>query len=148
MAAEDEASFIAALREAYLKQGRKFGAEEEAHAATAARRGRDFVGSLRKHFYVSCWHMSHAESLAMWKVYTSMRDSICIRSTYQELWRCLPAKNCFMGRVRYRDYDLDSFEFGNVFNLLMHKRSSFAYEQGPRGRALEGRTPSRGPEPI
>ena len=68
----------------------------------------------------------------MWKLYTSMRDSICIRSAYKQLWDCLPSKECYLGEVRYVDYETDAFDHSNLFSLVMHKRTSYAHEHEVR----------------
>jgi len=109
-----------------------------------------FMREFRQRLYVNCWHMNEHESLAMWKLYTSMNDSICVQSTYRRLWDCLPTKGIHVGTVTYIDYDLERFEDGNVFNPIMHKRKSFSHErevravawEAPTGPNLEGDTPS------
>jgi hypothetical protein len=85
-----------------------------------------------KWMFVNCWHMAKHESAAMWKLYTSENHSICIRSTYQQLWDCLPAKHWYLGTISYLDYDSEFFEIGNLFNFVMHKRTSFTHEQEVR----------------
>ena len=62
--------------------------------------------------YVNCWHMNEHERPAMWKLCTSMSDSICIRSTYERLWQCLPEKGYHLGKVTYLDYELGWFDPG------------------------------------
>jgi hypothetical protein len=85
----------------------------------------------RKTMYVNRWHMAKHESQATWKLYTSMNDSICIRSTYEKLWQCLP-ENVYLGKVTYVDYEIEAFSSVNLLNPIMHKRSSFSHEQEVR----------------
>jgi hypothetical protein len=86
---------------------------------------------IRKEMYVSCWHMNDEESWAMWKLYTSHDESICIRSTYQTLAELLPDA-CLLGQVKYIDYRRDSFDIGNLLNHIVHKRKSFEHEREAR----------------
>jgi hypothetical protein len=77
---------------------------------------------------ISCWHMNEHESAAMWKLYSSSNEAVCIRSTYRRLRRCLP-QCVFVGEVSYIDYETGGFSLGKVFNAIMHKRLSFAHER-------------------
>jgi hypothetical protein len=120
----DPAVLIDAVRVAYDQEGKEFGEKELRMVEGAAAANIDFARLARKSFYVNCWHASRYESLAMWKLYTSMSDAICIRSTYRQLWDCLPEKQCYLGEVKYIDYERDGFEPNNILNQIMHKRAS------------------------
>jgi hypothetical protein len=72
--------------------------------------------------------MNEHESAAMWKLYSSSNEAVCIRSTYRRLRRCLP-QCVFVGEVSYIDYETGGFSLGKVFNAIMHKRLSFAHER-------------------
>jgi hypothetical protein len=86
---------------------------------------------IKEEMFVSCWHMNEEESSAMWKLYTSHDESICIRSTYQTLADGLPDA-CHLGQVKYIDYRRDRFEAGNLLNYIIHKRKSFEHEHEVR----------------
>ena len=96
-----------------------------------------FNDSLRTHsqwklyHYVNCWHLNPHESGAMWKLYTSMNEAVCIKTTYKKLATCLP-DNTFLGKVTYIDYDNDHIRPDNGFNFIMHKRNSYSHEQEVR----------------
>ena len=81
-----------------------------------------------QNYLVSCWHMSEHESAAMWKLYSSSNESVCVRSTYRRLRLCLP-QCVFVGEVNYIDYDTQSFPARQMFNYIMHKRLSFSHER-------------------
>jgi len=83
---------------------------------------------LKEKYFVSCWHMNEEESPAMWKLYTSQDESICIRSKYETFARLLP-KESMLGIVKYIDYRRDSFDTGELLNYIVHKRISFAHER-------------------
>jgi hypothetical protein len=84
-------------------------------------------------FYISCWHMNEEEeeSSAMWKLYTSHGDSVCVTSTYQQLSLALP-DNCYLGCVNYIDYRKDMFDVYEYLNFVVHKRKSFEHESEVR----------------
>jgi hypothetical protein len=86
---------------------------------------------IRAEMFVSCWHMNDEESSAMWKLYTSHDESICLRSTYETLAQALP-NACTLGCVKYIDYRKDTFDIGNQLNYIFHKRKSFEHEREAR----------------
>ena len=89
-----------------------------------------FARAARKTFYVNCWHVIENESAAMWKLYTSMNDAICVRSTYKQLWDCLSDTECFLGSVSYINYDTDAFDEGNTFKTKDHEQAHFRVMSG------------------
>ena len=78
--------------------------------------------------FVNCWHMNEYESLAMWKLYAAQHDSICIQSTYSKFERLLP-HDCFLGTVRYIDYNKEYIDMTNGLQFIVHKRRSFEHER-------------------
>jgi hypothetical protein len=90
------------------------------------------VGNVYKEmvqkYFISCWHMNEHESAAMWKLYSSSNEAVCIQSTYRRLRQCLPP--CVsIGEIDYINYETEGFSNSNVFNSIMHKRLSFAHER-------------------
>jgi hypothetical protein len=82
----------------------------------------------RQETYVNCWHMSELESPAMWKEYTSDNEAVCIRTTFQILQELLPDQ-CFLGGVRYIDYNNDFIDPSNSVNPIGHKHVSYKHER-------------------
>jgi hypothetical protein len=80
------------------------------------------------HLFVNCWHMNEYESLAMWKLYASQRESICIQSTFRKLERALP-NEAFLGMVKYIDYNRQYISVADGFTYIVHKRKSFGHER-------------------
>jgi hypothetical protein len=119
------------------KEGKEFGEKElqDARARGAIMFSSNPIAS--RAMFVNCWHTSRHESAAMWKLYTSENHSICVRSDYQTLWDCLPSVECYLGEVRYIDYDNEFFDVGNVFNHVLHKRASFSHEQEVRAVVMD-----------
>lgn len=123
-------------------------------------RGRYFdvyVGAWRrfkKEAYVSCWHMNPGESEAMWKLYAPSGYAIAVVSTYERLAMTLPERcedphllGPYIGAVTYKDYSKESFDVGNVFSAVMHKRQSFLHEQECRV-VIWKRAPGQWPEGV
>jgi hypothetical protein len=79
-------------------------------------------------YLVSCWHMNEHESAAMWKLYSSYDEAVCIQSTYRRLRLAAPV--CVLiGEISYINYDTEAFSIDNAFNFIMHKRVSFSHER-------------------
>jgi len=128
----DPDRIVNAVRAQYEREGKEFGQKVADNLRRAAAYNIGFMRKLRSAFYVNCWHANQYESSAMWRLYTSVNDAICIRSTYRQLWDCLPNKACFLGEVSYLDYERDAFDQGNLLNHIVHKRASFSHEHEVR----------------
>jgi hypothetical protein len=72
--------------------------------------------------------MNEHESAAMWKLYSTSNEAVCIQSTYRRLRQCLP--QCVMiGEVNYINYETQGFAADNGLNFITHKRLSFSHER-------------------
>jgi hypothetical protein len=78
--------------------------------------------------FVNCWHMNECESVAMWEVYSTSKESVCVQTTYSRLREAL-ADNVCIGVVNYISYERDKIPAGNTFWPLVHKRKSFEHER-------------------
>ena len=85
----------------------------------------------RRLLYVSAWHMSNHESVAMWEVYVKSGEGIAIQSTVGRMIKSFTiAKDAvYIGAVKYVDYDKQEMPWNNTFYLAVHKRKSFEYER-------------------
>jgi len=101
---------------------------------------------IRRWTYLNCWHINEHESAAMWKLYSSSKESIAIQSTYQKLFDCLPEKAFFVGKVTYVDYDKEWIPEGNTFCPFVYKRKSFEHEH--ELRALHQNLPHKGKDIV
>jgi hypothetical protein len=56
--------------------------------------------------FMNCWHLSSDGSDAMWKIYASSDNGICIQSDIHSLIDALAEAedNVYLGEVIYRDY--------------------------------------------
>ena len=75
------------------------------------------VKEARSHL-INCWHVNDYESDAMWKLYSSNRQSIAIQSTIGRLKRCFNkiAERIWIGEVEYVDFKIwkpNNRVFGN-----------------------------------
>lgn len=111
---------------------RNIGVADENNDPDLQLRAMRIVSQLMRHYtYILCWHMSEFESIAMWKLYGRINESIAIQTTYQRLADCLP-DCCKMGVVRYINYAEHKPEELANFSPYYYKRESFAYEQEVR----------------
>lgn len=106
---------------------------------------RDFIGRMaqafRMHYYVSCWHRNEHENYAMWSCYTTTPESVAIKTQYDLLVDALPSY-VFVGNVRYVDYSMMRQPSMNMFEVIMHKDTYFAFEQETRAVVLPPATNS------
>ena len=86
------------------------------------------VSKEKLNLFVNCWHVNEHESLAMWKLYASQDEAICIQSTFRKLEQLLPSK-AFLGTVNYIDYDRQYISVTDAFQSIVHKRKSFEHER-------------------
>src|SRR5208283_5194086 len=79
--------------------------------------------------FVNCWHMNEVESAAMWKIYSTSKDSVCLQTTFARLRDVLPEDDVYIGVVNYISYDRDMIPDDNGLWPLFHKRKSFEHER-------------------
>jgi hypothetical protein len=78
--------------------------------------------------FVSCCHMNECESVAMWEVYSTSKESVCVQTTYARLREALD-ENVYIGTVNYISYERDKIPASNTLWPLVHKRKSFEHER-------------------
>jgi hypothetical protein len=100
----------------------------------------------REMMLISCWHMNENESAAMWSLYSKTNESICIQTRYDLISSELP-DSCFLGVVKYINYETASIDLGNIFHRFLHKRKSFEHEREIRSVLwrINGRPPKEDP---
>jgi hypothetical protein len=88
--------------------------------------------SLRR-VMVNCWHMNEGESAAMWALYASRGEAVCIQSTFQRLEYALGDSVTGVGMVMYIDYRTEKMKTNHPFySRFLHKRKSFEHEREVR----------------
>lgn len=87
----------------------------------------NFLESIRRKTFVSCWHMNIGESAAMWDLYGRDGSAIALRTSYSKLRDALPT-DVYLGVVKYIDFEKEFFDLNNALNPVMHKRRSFEHE--------------------
>ncbi len=93
-----------------------------------------FARESRKKLFVSCWHLSHIESEAMWRIYCGAGGGAAIVLPYATLSASINTAqtNAYLGIVTYIDYATALLRLGNVFIPALHKREQFQYEHEAR----------------
>jgi hypothetical protein len=94
----------------------------------------DFHRCLRKHTFMSCWHLNDFESAAMWKLYVAQNEGIAIQTTFKRFVNSFQGNGnelfeVYVGKMKYLNYDREDFPPGNTFVRFLHKRLSFEYER-------------------
>jgi hypothetical protein len=97
-------------------------------ASASAGSAQTITRPMKMSTFVSCWHMNDDESAAMWKLYTSHQQSVCLRSKYSLLAELLP-ESCFAGCVKHIDYRTAAISFQNGLNFINYKRRSYEHEK-------------------
>jgi hypothetical protein len=117
--------------------------------------------------FVSCWHESDIESVALWKIYAGSEGALAIQSTVGALQSIFPEVTTANGdvlvnqavrRVQYIDYRTEHPYLNDFMGPLCYKRRAFAYEQeirvirqefptGPANNRPGGRAIKMGPPP-
>ncbi len=88
---------------------------------------------LRRFHLVNCWHENKFESEAMWKLYSSERKGVAIKTTFGSLIASLQGdETVYIGRVKYVDYQNTFIPERNAFSPYLHKRKSFEHEREVR----------------
>lgn len=82
----------------------------------------------RENTALSCWHANEHESAAMWQLYSSANESICIQTTFKQLRNCMP-KGVDIGEVQYIDYETEWVPERHPVLPFLYKRISFEHER-------------------
>ncbi|TAL00610.1 MAG: hypothetical protein EPO08_13050 [Rhodospirillaceae bacterium] len=106
-----------------------------------------FAAMFHPRWFVSCWHMRQHENYAMWRCYTASPDAVAVHTTYSALRKCLP-DHVESGVVRYIDYRREGLATMNLYQLVMHKRHYYDFEQEVRAVASEMALPQLGGDHI
>lgn len=101
---------------------------------TRDRQLRKKAATLRKTFYVNCWHANDEESYAMWKLYLRGENGIAIRTTCRRLRTALEqtTENLSLYRVMYADQGQSPIHGGSMLRACLTKRPAFAHEKEVR----------------
>ncbi|MGD8780704.1 MAG: DUF2971 domain-containing protein [Ignavibacteria bacterium] len=104
---------------------------------------RNLYNIISKDTFISCWHLSEHENIAMWKLYAKDERGISIQTDIKNFKDAFKEsdRNIFAGKVDYIDYETDAFYqesshnyFAmNAFSLFIHKRKIYSYENEYRG---------------
>ena len=112
---------------------------------------------LRRFTYLSCWHMTDEESMAMWEHYGGSDGAVAIKTTVGEFTSALNTRHdhdIYFGEVDYQPYSSDHNETPDIDDIdikeelddrffltreahslvpFVHKRQGYQYEHEMRG---------------
>lgn len=97
---------------------------------------------FKRQYFISCWHLSDHESVALWKIYSSENEGVAIKSTIGKLKASLQVDQIqllHIGKVEYIDnhstYEEKEESKSNYWGGLSEackKRQYFDYEKEVR----------------
>ncbi|MBP6961996.1 hypothetical protein KBB49_00465 [Candidatus Saccharibacteria bacterium] len=84
--------------------------------------------------YISCWHCSKNESLAMWELYLPIKNGsngVAIKTSISRLKKYIieTERDFYLNPVQYLDYDTDTVSEGNAFIPFFIKRDIHQHER-------------------
>ena len=100
-----------------------------------------YIRWSRQWTMINCWHINSHESAAMWNLHAKTNEAIAIQSTYEKLRQELD-EDCFLGVVKYIDYETDWLPEGSALAPFIYKRKSYFHEQ--ELRAIIQKIPIKG----
>ena len=93
--------------------------------------------SMRRFFFISCWHWNEFESDAMWTLYARQSDGIAIKTDFQSFAESITdTEDIHIGKINYVDYEKIFIPEANMFSKFLHKRISFEHEHEVRAVAM------------
>lgn len=89
---------------------------------------------FKKFCSVSCWNKYDSETYALWKVYSSVKEGIMIKSTIEKLVSAFKntEDKVLLSEVRYVDHEKDTIEDGSIHLPLLYKNTAYEYEKEVR----------------
>ena len=85
---------------------------------------------LLQHIFVNCWHMYNGDSKVLWDMHLEDKRDVAVQSTYLKLRESVKDhKEVSIGKVRYRDLNIDVNERDNFFRLIIRKDKRFQNEK-------------------
>ena len=93
------------------------------------------VSDIQKFFpktrFINCWSLNEYESSASWKIFTSGNQGIAIQSTFDRLVKSFgdTPETIHIGKIKYVDYENESFGVDSIVKPFLYKRKSFEHER-------------------
>lgn len=90
-----------------------------------------FRETLKSFTCVNCWNEFKGESYALWKIYSDLNQGILIKSSFERIINALNESNeiIYCSRIKYIDFEIDSFSLGNTIIPFIHKHKAYSYEE-------------------
>ncbi len=89
--------------------------------------------TMRRSYFVNCWHNAKHESAGMWKAY-GPGPGIAITTTPEKIKLSLRnnRENINIGCVNYIDINTQAIAIDNMLNIIVTKRNNYDYEKEVR----------------
>jgi hypothetical protein len=85
----------------------------------------------KKFVAVSCWYHSDNESDAMWRLYTTHKQGIAIKTTWTKL-NCAVENHAYLTSVKYIDFVKDRANICIPSDVFEYKRKAYIHENEVR----------------
>lgn len=83
---------------------------------------------MKFYHYMSCWQMNDSECYAMWYMYCSSKNSVCVQTTESRFKASLP-DNIAFNPVRYINYDDFDASIEKMSDPFFYKKQEFSFEK-------------------
>lgn len=105
--------------------------QDESRIEEYVEENREVRKKEKEDYVINCWHMNESESAAMWKLYSTSKRSIAIKSSINRLMNSLSNIDfeIHLGKVRYIDFKKDKQTIKYPVYRFIYKRHSFDYEK-------------------
>jgi hypothetical protein len=85
----------------------------------------------KKFVAVTCWHNSDTESDAMWRLYTSNKQGVVIKTTWKKLESAIE-DHAYLKSVEYIDFIKDNAKIHIPSDVFEYKRKAYTHENEVR----------------
>jgi hypothetical protein len=96
---------------------------------------KDIISKQKNWLDVNCWDKNASESIAMWKIYGGVENSVCIHTTVADLIGALSIPNhleAYIGEVEYSLHKDGYYEGASPLGYFMRKHPAYEYEKEVR----------------
>jgi len=87
---------------------------------------------FRRFVIINCWNLSEQDSAPLWKLYIKEAEGIAVQSTFKRLTQSFSSSAndyVLISKIKYIDYNTETFPEEWVTNPFWHKRRNYENEQ-------------------
>lgn len=94
----------------------------------------DYINAVKRNSLVSCWHINEKENIDMWEKYTTLNESLVIKSSINRLYESLNIEKNInfdieIREVKYVDFHSEPLTFEkHILEPLFYKDNEYKFE--------------------